>query len=793
MDLRADASDRWTGARWKSLASPSSLRSLACLVIACCLSAAGARGVIAGDGGAVDPGGTPALGGKFSGDQSAVEFRVVSTRATRLEAAVFSAASGQTELARYPMTRDPATNIWSASVPVSDLAAKGVDKTVFYGYRAWGPNWPYDGGWKPGTGTGFVTDCDDQGNRFNPNKLLLDPYALEVSHDPVNAANLDGTIYASGPAHRFQDTASVAPKGIVLTPDATDVGTHPDRPFKDEIVYEVHLRGLTKGDESIPQELRGTYAGAAHKAAYLKGLGVTAVEFLPVQETPNDQNDIDPNSDDGDNFWGYMTYDFFAPDRRYASDTSPGGPTREFKKMAKAFHDHGIKVYLDVVFNHTGEGGLYGADKPDVADILCYRGLDNPTYYELSGDARYYYDNTGVGGNFNTANPVVRNLVVDSLRYWSRAMGVDGFRFDLAPVLGNDRQRNGFEFDKFEAANPLNRLVNELPVRPPGGGAGADLIAEPWAIGTFQLGNFPAGWAEWNGRFRDTIRRSQNKLDLENETPGEIARRFMGSSDLFQDDGRKPWHSVNFLVAHDGFTLHDLYAYNGKQNGQPWPKGPSDGGTDDNLSWDQGGDQTLQRQAVRNGLAIQLLSAGVPMITGGDEMGRTLFGNNNPYNLDSPVSWLNWKDRDRNLPLYTFTRRLLHFRRAHPALRPAEWLEGKDHNGNGLKDVTWYRETGAEPDGGYFDNPSNHFLSYRFDGTEANDPAASIYIGFNGWKDKVRATLPPNQPGKSWYRVADTDNFLESENNIREPGKEDRLTDPSYGINGRSILLLIER
>ena len=495
------------------------------------LAAAIAPGVMAGGPGGtsvVYPAGTPTLGARFTSDGTAVKFRVFSSRATRIEVAAFSSPSGQGEKVSVPMTKDAGTNVWSVTIPLADLRAKGIDKTIYYGYRAWGPNWPFDAAWKAGTGAGFVTDVDGQGNRFNPNKLLLDPYALEVSHDPVNDANRDGTIYASGPAHRFHDTALVAPKAIVLKPEATRVGNRPERPFKDEIVYEVHLRGLTRADESVPEKLRGTYAGAALKARYLKDLGVTAVEFLPVHETPNDQNDLDPNSDDGDNYWGYSNYNYFSPDRRYSSDTSPGGPTREFKAMVKAFHDQGLKVYLDVVFNHTGEGGLYGADKPDVANILCYRGLDNPTYYELSGDARFYYDNTGVGGNFNTADPVVRNLVVDSLQYWTKVMGVDGFRFDLAPVLGNDKERDGFEFDKLEAANPLNRLVRELPVRPAKGGPGADLIAEPWAIGTFQLGDFPAGWAEWNGRFRDTIRRSQNKLDVENETPGEIARAVHG-------------------------------------------------------------------------------------------------------------------------------------------------------------------------------------------------------------------------------------------------------------------------
>jgi isoamylase len=753
---------------------------------------AGPPSAVGDEGDGNDPCGTPGLGARFEGDGSAVLFRVFSAPATRLEVAVFAAPSGAAETARFPMAKEPNSSIWTARVPVAELRDRGVT-TVYYGFRAWGPNWPFDPSWKPGSGAGFVRDVDDQGNRFNPNKLLLDPYALEVSHDPVNAENRDGTVYASGPAHRLQDTGPAAPKGIVLMPDQTEIGIKPTRPLKDEIIYEVHVRGLTRNDTTVPEELRGTYAGAALKAPYFQDLGVTAVEFLPVQETPNDQNDLVPDNDDGDNYWGYSTYSFFAPDRRYAHDTGPGGPTREFRQMVRAFHDRGIKVYIDVVYNHTGEGGIYGPDKPDVANIISWRGLDNPNYYELSGDPRFYYDNTGVGGNFNTADPVVRDMIVDSLRHWSQDLGVDGFRFDLAPVLGNTHERNGFDFDKMDPNNALNRAVRELPVRPPRGGPGVELIAEPWAIGTYQLGNFPSGWAEWNGKFRDTVRRSQNRLDVENVAPAELATRFAGSSDLFQDDGRKPWHSVNFLVAHDGFTLHDLYAYNAKRNIQPWPKGPSDGGSDDNISWDQGGDLALQRQAARTGMALTMLSAGVPMITGGDEFLRTLSGNNNPYNLDSEANWLNWGDRAANRPFFDFARRLIHFRGSHPALRPAEFFQGQDRNGNGLKDLTWYRDDGREPDTAYFVNPANHYLAFRVDGTEADDPAASILVGYNGWKDSVRATLPGNLPGKHWFRVGDTAQFLEADGNLREPDQEDRLDGPTYNVNGRSLLLLIER
>ncbi len=587
--------------------------------------------------------------------------------------------------------------------------------------------------------------------------------------------------------------------GRVLKPDHTPTSTKPQRKFEDEIIYEVHLRGFTKADQSIPESDRGTYRGAAQKATYLKELGVTAVEFLPVQETANDQNDMQTGTQ-GDNYWGYVTLAYFAPDRRYARDHTPGGPTREFKEMVRAFHDAGIKVYIDVVYNHTGEGGILRdgrRDLPDVANVLSWRGLDNAAYYELAGNAGFYFDNTGVGGNFNTAEQVVRDQILDSLRYWSKVLGVDGFRFDLAPVLGNAIQRNGFDYQKLPADNPLNRAVNELPSRlvQAVDGPGVELIAEPWALGdgTFQLGNFPTGWAEWNGFFRDTFRRSQNKLGITPVTPAELATRFAGSRDLFQGNGRKPWHSVNFLVAHDGFTLRDLYAFNTKRNDQPFPFGPSDGGTDDNISWDQGGDLALQEQAARNGLAILMLSAGTPMITGGDEMYRTQFGNNNPYNVDTDKIYLNWDDLRSHSRFVDFSRMLIQFRRAHPALKPAEYFDGTDHDGNGLKDLTWYGGNGQEPDAAYFNNPDNHFLAFRLDGAKSNDPAPSILVAYNGWKDVVTVTLPANLPGKVWHRVSDTAAWMEPEGNFRRPGSEERLAGRTYDMKGRTILLLIEK
>jgi isoamylase len=529
------------------------------------------------------------LGARYDATQANITFKVFSSRATRIEVWIYKEKSGFQEKVKYVMVKDAATNIWSKTVSVATLQSTyGITGTVYYGYRAWGPNWTYNAAWTKGSTLGFVSDVDPQGNRFNPNKLLLDPYAREMSHDPQTPTQPDGTRYASGSLYRATDTGASAPKGIVLAADATSTGTKPTRALKDDVVYEVHVKGLTANDTSIAANLRGTYAGAALKASYLASIGITAVEFLPLHETQNDTND-DIASTAGDNYWGYMTLNFFAPDRRYASNKNPGGPTTEFKNMVKAFHDAGIKVFVDVVYNHTGEGGLWSSSDTSTANILSWRGLDNPAYYSLSSDFQSYYDNTGTTGNFNTFNTTAQNLIVDSLAYWKNTLGVDGFRFDLATVLGNTCQHGCFNYDKLNAGTALNRIVAEMPARPFAGGSGVDWIAEPWAIGlgTYQVGNFPAGWAEWNDKFRDSFRKDQNKLGTDAVTLGELATRIAGSSDLYSDDGRRPWHSVNFIVAHDGFTLKDLYSCNGKNNSQAWPWGPSDGGSDNNNSWDQ--------------------------------------------------------------------------------------------------------------------------------------------------------------------------------------------------------------
>ena len=505
------------------------------------------------------------LGASYDSTQSNVIFRVYSSRATRIQVYLYASPMNSPEVLSFPLGANSSTNIFSVSVPVATLQAAGITGPVYYGYRAWGPNWPFSNSWTKGSSAGFLLDVDAQGNRFNPNKLLIDPYAREISQDPINANWTDFTLYASGASNRNRDSGNWAPKSILWVPTSQSIGTKPTRAQKDDIIYEVNVRGLTENDSSVPNTVRGTYAGAALKASYLASLGITAVEFQPVQETQNDSNDNMPNSTAGQNYWGYSTLNYFAPDRRYASNKAAGGPTREFQAMVKAFHDQGIKVYIDVVYNHTYEGGAWNPSDPTTYTILSWRGLDNPTYYELTSDMQYSYDNTAVGGNYNTDNQVAQNLIVDSLAYWRDTMGVDGFRFDLAPVLGNTCAVGCFNFSSTDSNTAINRILRELPPRSAAGGSGVDLYAEPWAIGgnSYQLGGFPAGWSEWNGSYRDTLRQAQNDLGVNTITTGQLATRFAGSSDLF--GSRNPWNSTNFMVVHDGFTLSDLYSCNEPQ------------------------------------------------------------------------------------------------------------------------------------------------------------------------------------------------------------------------------------
>ncbi len=734
-------------------------------------------GATADDSGLTDDGPFP-LGATLG--PAAIHFRVRADAATRLDVDLYSATTGVDEAVAVTMTRAAATDPWAADITYAALATAGLTAApYFYGYRAWGPNWPYDATWTKGSSAGFVADVDGAGNRFDPNKLLFDPYAREMSHDPIGPAQTSSSPYTTGATYRATDDGRVAPKAIATALDTTTTGTKPARPLKDDIVYEVHVRGLTMNDPSVPTALQGTFAGAAMKASTLAALGVTAIELLPIHESQNDTNDTAQSSA---NYWGYSTLAFFAPDRRYSSDKTPGGPTREMKAMVAAFHAQGIKVFLDVVFNHTAEGGISSTNK-GTAKLLSFRGLDNAAYYELAADHETPVDDTGTGGNFNTGNGVVRDLVIDSLTYWTHGMGVDGFRFDLAAVLGNSCTSVCYTYAPADTKGILARAVSELP-------AGTALIAEPWGVGTgtYQLGNFPAGWSEWNGVFRDSIHVAQNKLGTTAIAPTTLVAKLEGSPDSYNHGGRTPAASINFVDCHDGFTLRDEYAYGAPNNAQAFPLGPSSGGSAGDDPWDQGGVAAAQTQAARTALALVALSAGVPMIQGGDEMLRTQAGNNNAYNLDDSAMWLDWSLANTNAPFVTWTTSLFAFRTAHPALRPAAFWDGKDHDANGLADVAFFDNTGAMASGTYLGNTSNHFFTWRLDGEEAADTVRSIWIAWNGWTAAISSPVPAAASGKSWWVVGDS-----ASGAFAAAGAETALTTTTVSVAARSVAVFIER
>lgn len=686
----------------------------------------------------------------------ALWFRVPTERATHVEAWVYGEPDGVEPALVVPLER--VMGGYAGSVSLAELDGAGVSD-VWYGLRAWGPNWPHDPAWTPGSEVGFLSDVDAEGNRFDPNKLLVDPWARELSHDPPP----DWSPFTTG-ERRGVDTGPLASKGLALLDPITPASPGPGTPLRDTVVYEVHLRGLTMQDPSVPEELRGTFAGAALKGPYLAELGVTAVEFLPVQETFNDQNDLDP-TDGYDNYWGYSTLNYFAPDRRYAADQTAGGPTREFRDMVDAFHAEGIEVYIDVVYNHTAEGGTWG--DPDVAPLMSWRGLDNAAFYQLDGPVGYRSDN-GVGPNMNMTSEPTRALVLDSLRWWTDVMGVDGFRYDLAPILGNGCAQTCFDWVGGEADGLLRRIDDEVDSKH---------IAEPWGATAeaYRAGDFPGNWAEWNDGFRDDVRRDLNRLGEEDVTLGTLADAWSGTWGRFGDDGRQPWHSVNFVTAHDGMTLADLFQCDEKDNGQDWPYGPSDGGTDYDLAWAQDGDPVAQRRGARTAMALLTLSAGVPMLTGGDEFLRSQRCNNNAYNLDGPGTWLDWAHDADQVAFTTFTKRLLALRRAHDALRPDTWRPDAD--------VTWYAPDGSVATAAYLDATDNHAIAVHLD---------DVFIAYNGWEGFVDFALPPTPSGGPWHLAVDTAPWLEGDANVIPEGRAAPLPDATYGLDARSLVVLVD-
>lgn len=550
--------------------------------------------------------------------------------------------------------------IWRAQL-------SGAGHGTLYAYRAWGRNWPYHSSWRPGSRDGFVTDRDEDHNHFNPNKVLLDPYAREVTHTPMSPrlsqAGVDRGVFGTGggqwrgQVRRDIDTGKWAPKGVVVF-DETPTGTHPDRQQQDVSIYEVHIKSLTmhpaasqlsrlfagrSGFEQltdVPDAKRGTYAAAGLMGSYLRGLGMNTIEFLPVHQTDTDQVGDQPGTV---NYWGYQTLNFFAPNRDYAFDKSPGGPTREFKQMVAALHEQGIGVFLDVVFNHTAEGGNWDGDA-DSASFTSFGGLATSEYYDLTPDGHLMDGATGSSNQTNFSSSAMSQLVIDSLLYWNQQLGVDGFRFDLAPVLGRfpgiADENDWGERRRFFEGHPLLRRITQI----------ADdnrfqVIAEAWDLWGYEVGNFPPRWGEWNGHFRDEMR---HYLKGDANARGFI-EHFNGDWRHFNDKSG-PQKSINFVTAHDGFTMMDLVSFNTKDNNQAYPFGPSDGGTDDNVSWDSGNNHALRRARWRNFWLVTFFARGVPMIVGGDEYGRTQNGNNNSWNLNTIGIWNNWAQAVSNAP-----------------------------------------------------------------------------------------------------------------------------------------------
>ncbi len=672
------------------------------------------------------PGNPYPLGATWDG--AGVNFALFSENATAVELCLFGGRDGTHEVARVAVG-EQTHQVWHIYLPEAGPGQR-------YGYRVHGPYDPVNG------------------HRFNPAKLLLDPYAKAI----------DGTIRWSDALFGYQvghpdadlsrddrDSARSVPKSVVIDPAFTWGDDRPPRiPWNETIIYEVHVKGFTARHPDVPKALRGTYAGLASPAAvdYLRSLGITAVELLPIHQFVADKHLVDR---DLTNYWGYNSIGFFAPGVLLASDGRLGQQVTEFKTMVKTLHQAGIEVILDVVYNHTGEGNQLGP-------TLCFRGADNASYYRLvPEDRRYYRDYTGCGNTLNMTHPRTLQLIMDSLRYWILEMHVDGFRFDLASALA----RELYEVDRLGA---FFDIIHQDPVI-----SQVKLIAEPWDLGEggYQVGNFPVLWAEWNGQYRDTVR-SYWKGD--EGQAGALGYRLTGSSDLYGKGGRRPYASINFVTAHDGFTLHDLVSYNTKHNEANGEE--SRDGTDDNRSWNCGAegptdDPTitgLRERQKRNFLATLFLSQGVPMLCGGDEIGRTQRGNNNAYCQDNEISWFDWKLDKRRRDLLTFARFLLALRHRHPVLRRRQFFYGRRIRGSEVKDLAWFRIDGKEMTEEDWTNPQTRCFGLRLagDAIEEVDPDGrrihddTFLILLNAHHEALGFTLPAHRPGVKWEVVLDT-------------------------------------
>jgi isoamylase len=661
-------------------------------------------------------------------DGHGTNFAIFSEHATEVELCLFDSPQAAEPSQAYRL-RERSAYVWHGYLP-------HVRPGQLYGYRIDGP---YD---------------PKRGLRFNPFKLLIDPYAkalagrVDFSYHPY-AYPFD----QPGEDWVLDDENSAAgvPKGVVIDATFDWRGDAPPRiPWHRTVIYEAHVKGLTMLHPGIPGELRGTYAAVAHPLIieHLKSLGVTAIELLPIHEIVDDLFLVKKGLV---NYWGYNSIGFFAPAGRYALEREYHEQVREFKEMVRRLHEAEIEVIIDVVYNHTAEGNHLGP-------TLSFRGIDNPTYYRLVPDAPHYYmDYTGCGNSLNMLHPQTLKLVMDSLRYWVQEMHVDGFRFDLAATLARELH----DVDRLSA---FFDIIHQDPVL-----SRVKLIAEPWDVGPggYQVGNFPILWAEWNGRYRDTVRAYWRG------DPGTIAElgfRLTGSSDLYETDGRRPHASINFVTAHDGFTLNDLVTYNEKHN---WPNGEENrDGESHNLSYNFGvegltDDPRIIREREkqkRNFIVTLLLSQGVPMICGGDEMGRTQNGNNNAYAQDNEISWLNWELDDRARELLEFTRRVAAIRRRHPVFHRRHFFQGRRIRGSELEDITWLRPDGEEMTEEQWNSGFTRCFGMRLGGDamlewdEQGERVvdSTFLLLFNADVSEIPFTLPLSKPGVAWESVLTT-------------------------------------
>jgi glycogen operon protein len=618
------------------------------------------------------------------------------------------------------------------------------------------------------------------GMRFNVNKLLLDPYAKAVTGKFVNRDNLLLGYQPDSPALDLsfdtRDSGAIVPKAVVID-DAFDwQGDAPPKiPFEALFIYEVHVKGFT-AHESSGVKQPGSYLGFIEKIPYLKSLGINAVELLPIHEHCNEDFLLNKGLT---NYWGYNTIAFFAPESSYSTCRTPTCPVDEFKTLVRELHKAGIEVILDVVYNHTAEGSERG-------QTMSLRGIDNTEYYALSGHAgqpaRYYQNFSGCGNDLDFSSPAVIQLVMDSLRYWVDEMHVDGFRFDLASVLGRDGggfSRTAAFFDVISQDPTMQRVK---------------LIAEPWDLGSYQVGNFPVDWSEWNGRFRDTMRKF---VRGDGGQISDLGNRLTGSADLYEDNGRSAYNSINFVTCHDGFTLHDLVSYNGKHNEANLEA--NNDGSNDNVSWNCGveGDTddeavlAMRAQQIKNFLCLLLLSTGTPMLLGGDEFARSQGGNNNAYCQDSALNWFDWTLVERNAEQVEFVRKLIAFTRVCPVLQKRKFPLGIDSNGDGVPDISWFGTDLGQPK---WNDPDARLLCFRLDGGEVPSPLGRYYLQFilNSGSEAEWVALPPPGDGFSWYRVVDTS--LPGAQACATSSTLVRL-DPGdvYITNPRSTVILIAR